>query len=149
MINGLFRIVKSCKDDTRASSALSVLNLNTSSLREVSYFSKRQRQTTCFFIGFKLKPVLVFPFKELFIQILWSLNVWFETSFKILPPTANIAESQRHLQVPVVLKKCNLGRLVLMKASNPALNCRDSSKSSPGLVTFWKDADKHPLEQSS
>lgn len=70
MINGLFRIVKSYKADTRASSALSVVNLNISSLREVSYFSKRQRQTTCFFIGFKLKPALFVSFKELFVQIL-------------------------------------------------------------------------------
>lgn len=104
MINGLFRIVKSCKANTRARSAFSVVNLNTSSLREVSYFSKRQRQTTCFFIGFKLNPALFFPFKELFVQILWSLNVSFEISFKILPATAHIAESQRHLQVLVVLK---------------------------------------------
>lgn len=43
LINGLLRIVKSCKADTRTSPALSAVNLNTSSLREVSYFSKRQR----------------------------------------------------------------------------------------------------------
>lgn len=81
-----FSKCKSHKSDTRASSVLSVVNLNISSLREVCYFRKRQRQTTCFFIGFKLKPALFFLFKELFVQILWSLNVWFETSLEILPP---------------------------------------------------------------